>query len=75
MAPSFTVRAAAAADLTTAYDWYEDEAPGPGERFLHAAGDAAGRAAAAPERYPIVRGDVRRVLVRRFPGPARFTRR
>ena len=63
----FTFRAAAADDVAEAYDWYEGEEPGLGERFLHAVGDAAGRAAAEPERYPVVRGDVRRVLVGPFP--------
>lgn len=66
MAP-FTFRAAAADDVAEAYDWYEGEEPGLGERFLHAVGDAAGRAAAEPARYPLARGDVRRVLVGPFP--------
>jgi len=63
----FTFRAAAADDVAEAYDWYEGEEPGLGERFLHAVGDAAGRAAAEPEFYPVVRGDVRRILVGSFP--------
>lgn len=63
----FTFWAAAAKDVAEAYDWDEGEEPGLGERFLHAVGDAAGRASAGPELYRVVRGDVRRVLVGPFP--------
>lgn len=63
----FTFRAAAADEVAEAYAWYEDEEPGLGERFLHAVADAAGRAAAEPALYPVVRGDVRRILVGPFP--------
>lgn len=60
-------RAAAAAELAGAYTWYEEREPGLGEALLGAVGEAAAHAATAPERYPVVRGDVRRVLVGRFP--------
>ncbi|MDF1501794.1 type II toxin-antitoxin system RelE/ParE family toxin [Roseisolibacter sp. H3M3-2] len=66
-APRFSFRAAAAADLAAAYEWYEGRESGLGEALLRAVGEAAAGAAAAPEQYPVVRGDVRRVLVGRFP--------
>ncbi len=63
----YTFRAIAADELAEAYAWYEAEEPGLGEALLRAVADAAGRAVAEPARYPVVRGDVRRVLVDRFP--------
>ena len=66
-APRFSFRKAAAADLAEAYRRYEGEAAGLGEELLAAVHGAAAGAAEEPERYPVVRGDVRRVLVRRFP--------
>ena len=63
----FTFRAAAAEDVAEAYDWYEAEEPELGERFLRAVANAVGSAASEPERYQVVRGDVRRVLVGPFP--------
>ena len=67
MAPRFSFRRAATADLVEAYRWYEAEAPGLGDELLTAVGDVVASAAAAPELYPVVRGDVRRALVGRFP--------
>ena len=66
-APRFSFRRDATADLARAYRWYEDEAAGLGEKLLAAIGEAAAAAAAGPEQYPVVRGDVRRALVDRFP--------
>ena len=62
-----TFRTVAAEDVIEAYDWYEGEETGLGERFLQAVADAALSVASEPQRYPIVRGDVRRVLVGPFP--------
>lgn len=64
-APRALFRRAAIADLDRAYRWYEGEAAGLGEELLAAVQEAV-RAAAGPEHYPVVRGDVRRVVVRRF---------
>ena len=63
----FTFRAVAAEDVIEAYEWYEGEETGLGERFLRAVADAALSAASEPQRYPAVRGDMRRVLVGSFP--------
>jgi plasmid stabilization system protein ParE len=66
-APRFSFRRAASADLAEAYWRHEREAAGLGEELLAAVRDAVAGAAEEPERYPVVRADVRRVLVRRFP--------
>ena len=54
-------------DLTVAALWYGDKQPTLVELFLGAIRTAAQRAADSPALYARVRGDVRRVLVRRFP--------
>lgn len=66
-APRVTFRRAATADLAKAYQWYEAEAPGLGEELLAAVAAAVASAADMPELYPVVRGDVRRLVVDRFP--------
>lgn len=60
-------RRAATADLARAYHWYEGEAAGLGEELLGAVREAVTAATDEPEHYSVVRGDVRRVVVRRFP--------
>lgn len=47
--------------------WYEDHQTGLGEQFLSATEHAASAAARSPELYARVHGQLRRVLVRRFP--------
>lgn len=47
--------------------WYNDQRQGLGEEFLQEIDDVLSRAAAHPERYPIVAGDVRKAVARRFP--------
>ena len=66
-APRLSFRRAAIADLIAAARWYEREALGLGRALLDAVDEAARAAAAAPEQYPVVRDDIRRVIVRRFP--------
>jgi plasmid stabilization system protein ParE len=61
------VRSAAEADISEAALWYEDRAVGLGAEFLRAADAAIVGLRRMPERFPRVYGDVRRVLVRRFP--------
>lgn len=65
--PRFTFRRAATGDLAEAYDWYEGERRGLGDELLAAIAEAVGHAVEEPERYPVVRGDVRRILADRFP--------
>jgi plasmid stabilization system protein ParE len=57
----------AEADLTAAYDWYEDQSTGLGAEFLRAVDAVFAAAQRAPATFPTVRGRTRRALLRRFP--------
>ena len=61
------VGAAAEADALDATLWYEQRSPGLGTEFLAAVEATLAEIAAMPERYPVVRGEARRALLRRFP--------
>lgn len=57
----------AESDLIDAADWYRSIAPGLGLRFLNQVSDSIARIEFMPEMFAKVRGDLRRVRVRRFP--------
>ena len=61
------VRAAAAADIDEAFLWYEGQRPGLGHEFLAAAQTLIDAVAQYPLKYPVVRRNTRRALLRRFP--------
>jgi plasmid stabilization system protein ParE len=61
------VRKTARAEITAAFDWYWERSPVAAEQFLEAIDEAMQRIEKAPERHPIIRGHLRRVLLRRFP--------
>lgn len=61
------VRPAAAADIDEAFLWYEGQRAGLGHEFLAAAQTLIDAVARYPLRYPMVRRDTRRALLRRFP--------
>jgi plasmid stabilization system protein ParE len=61
------VRKLARADIDTAFAWYRQHSPAAAQQFLDAVGDALALIDEAPERFPLVRGRLRRVLLRRFP--------
>lgn len=61
------VRPAAAADIDEAFLWYEGQRPGLGDEFLAAAQSAIDAVSANPLRFPVIRRDTRRALLRRFP--------
>jgi plasmid stabilization system protein ParE len=65
--PELLVRPRAKAELGEAFRWYEEQREGLGREFLRAALETLFAIEAAPERYPRVRGKVRRALLRRFP--------
>ncbi|MGC2518840.1 MAG: type II toxin-antitoxin system RelE/ParE family toxin [Burkholderiales bacterium] len=46
---------------------YDERRLGLGDEFVHEIEQAIAKTAAAPERYPVVFGDVRRTVARRFP--------
>jgi plasmid stabilization system protein ParE len=61
------VRDAAEADITEAARWYEQRSPGLGTEFLRAVDVTLTEIVRMPKRYPVVRGEARRALLRRFP--------
>jgi plasmid stabilization system protein ParE len=61
------VRPAAAADIDDAFLWYEAQRQGLGHEFLAAADTLVNAVAEHPLRYPLVRRNTRRALLRRFP--------
>jgi plasmid stabilization system protein ParE len=60
-------RRAAKSEFEEAAVRYDEQRPGLGEEFAVEIEQALARAAAAPERYPIAIGDIRRTVARRFP--------
>ena len=60
-------RRAAKIEFEDATVRYDEQRPGLGEEFTIEIEQAIAGAAAAPERYPIVFGDIRRTVARRFP--------
>jgi len=60
-------RRAAKSEFEDAAAWYAERAPGLGVEFIHEIEQTIESAATAPQRYPVVFGDVRRAVTRRFP--------
>ena len=67
MTPPLTLRPVARAEMEEAYAWYEERRPGLGEEFLTAVREALATVEEAPRRYPVIRRDIRRALLHRFP--------
>lgn len=61
------VRKTARAEIVAAFEWYLERSPAAAQRFLDAVDEAMRVIEEAPERQPIIRGRLRRVLLRRFP--------
>jgi plasmid stabilization system protein ParE len=68
-------RRAAKDEIENAAAWYEEQSRGLGEEFITEIGDAIEKAAEHPERYPVVFGDRRRTVSRRFPYAVYFRQR
>ncbi len=66
------VRKIARAEIVAAFEWYLERSPTAAEHFLDAVDGAMRRIEEAPEQHPIIRGRLRRVLVRRFPYAAYY---
>ena len=64
---TFLFRTEAAADVLSAWEWYEGQQKGLGAEFLNAVEEALSLVADFDESFPIVRADVRRALLRSFP--------
>ena len=65
--PPLLLRKEAAADLVEAVEWYDARRGGLGGDFLGAVRAVFTAVEESPERFPIVRGDIRRAPLRRFP--------
>ncbi|MGH7628405.1 MAG: type II toxin-antitoxin system RelE/ParE family toxin [Gemmatimonadales bacterium] len=61
------VRSVAEAELAEAVEWYAGRSPGTARRFLAAVDEALARIRQNPGSFPVVHGQLRRVLVAQFP--------
>ena len=64
---TFEYHPAVADELEEIRDYYEDKSPGLGKRFVDELEQQLLSIAAMPSRWMIVRDDVRRSLLKRFP--------
>ena len=72
MSRRLIVRPEAEAEMTDAFDWYEDRVPGLGSEFLLCVDAVFSGILRSPQQYPRVHKVVRRALTRRFPYEALF---
>ena len=61
------VRRAAKADIRAAALWYETQRPKLGRDFLSQVGDTMVRLSQTPRMHQIIKANVRRALLQRFP--------
>lgn len=61
------VRKTARDEIAAAFDWYWERSPAAAQKFIESIDEAMQRIEEAPERYPIIRGHLRRALLRQFP--------
>ncbi len=54
-------------ELINAAVWYDDRRDGLGDIFVDAVSSKVEEACKTPERFPLVHGDIRQAIVRRFP--------
>ena len=67
MTATLVVQPEAEADLKEAYRWYQAQHEGLGHDLLTEVSRVFSRIAVQPQRYPLVHGEARRALLRRFP--------
>lgn len=67
MSARVVVRLQAEAELLAARDWYENQRAGLGQEFVNEVREAVSAIAARPLTFPKVHGEMRRVILRRFP--------
>jgi len=67
MIRAMIVRPEAEAEMTEAYDWYEDRLSGLGSDFLLSVDAVFHAIARTPQHYPVVHKEIRRALTKRFP--------
>ena len=61
------VRKDAKAEILETFDRYFQSSPVAAQRFVDAVDDALAKIEEAPELFPVIRGRLRRALLRRFP--------
>ena len=61
------VRALARQEIDSAFDWYRQRSPSSAEGFLDAVDEALSQITSDPERFPVIRGRLRRVLLSSYP--------
>lgn len=61
------VRAPARREINSAFAWYLQHSPLAAEGFLDAIDEALSLITKSPERHPVVRGRLRRMLLQGFP--------
>lgn len=61
------VRKIARAEIVAAFEWYLARSPRAAEQFLEAVDAAMRRIEDGPERYQVIHGRLRRVLLEGFP--------
>lgn len=59
-------------EISSAYDWYEQQRPGLGREFLERLEAAFGKIAANPQQYGFADRDIREGLLKRFPNAVYF---
>ncbi|MGH7582322.1 MAG: type II toxin-antitoxin system RelE/ParE family toxin [Gemmatimonadales bacterium] len=67
MTPRLSLQSEAQADLIESFEWYEQRSIGLGHEFLRIVRIALAAIERAPEQFPVVVDDIRRVRMRRFP--------
>ena len=67
MSYSLIVRHAAELDIQDAYQYYEKQKAGLGSEFVRAVDTCFSKIGRNPKAYAVVRNQVRRALIRKFP--------
>lgn len=65
--PRLRIRRVARAEIVAAFEWYAARDPDAAGRFVDAVDRAIATIAEAPKRQPVIRGKLRRVLLKGFP--------
>ena len=68
------VRPEAEAEMSEAFDWYEERLPGLGSDFLLNVDAALHAILRNPQQFPVVHKNIRRAMIRRFPYQVFFLR-
>ena len=67
MTPRLFIEPEAAEEIQAAVDWYEARSAGLGREFMRAIRVGLAAIERQPAQFPVVHGEIRRVMLRRFP--------